>query len=163
MGKLCIQSSVKLKGNVLVPPSKSLSHRAIICASLCCEGKSTIDNIILSDDIKATISSMEALGAKIDIQQTHEDRCKLIISRNNTYINNTDESKARWDLICLAMRSIADTCIIPVQDYLGLGPEARINIPSTVGMNWTWRMKKDCLSKKMIMKIKMLTKLYGRI
>ncbi|MBP3931230.1 MAG: 4-alpha-glucanotransferase, partial [Peptostreptococcaceae bacterium] len=49
----------------------------------------------------------------------------------NTYINNTDESKARWDLICLAMRSIADTCIIPVQDYLGLGDEARMNEPST--------------------------------
>lgn len=81
------------------------------------------------------------------------------------YMNNkyTRNNAIHWDFICLAMRSIANTCIIPVQDYLGLGDEARINIPSTVGMNWTWRMKKDCFSKKIINRIKMLTKLYGRI
>ena len=80
----------------------------------------------------------------------------------NTYINNTNESEARWDLICLAMRSIADTCIIPVQDYLGLGNEARINTPSTLGNNWKWRMCEGSFSKDITSKIKMLTKLYGR-
>ena len=75
----------------------------------------------------------------------------------------TPEADIHWDYIRLAMRSVADTCIIPVQDYLGLGSEARINTPSTLGMNWTWRMNKNCFSKKMIKKIKMLTRLYGRI
>ena len=54
----------KLKGDVLIPPSKSLSHRAIIAACLA-EGKSVISNISFSKDINATISAMEALGAKV--------------------------------------------------------------------------------------------------
>ena len=49
---------------VKIPPSKSMAHRAIICASLA-KGRSRIDNIDYSDDIEATISGMEQLGAKI--------------------------------------------------------------------------------------------------
>ena len=54
----------KLKGDVIIPPSKSLSHRAIIAASLA-SGKSKITNVLFSKDILATISAMEACGAKI--------------------------------------------------------------------------------------------------
>ena len=80
------------------------------------------------------------------------------------YMNSkhTEENEIHWDFICLAMRSVADTCIIPVQDYLGLGSEARINTPSILGDNWKWRMNKASFSKETIKKIKMLTKLYGR-
>lgn len=60
---------VKLKGSVTVPPSKSLAHRAIICASLA-EGRSKIRNIQYSEDILATIAGMRAFGAVI---QTEED------------------------------------------------------------------------------------------
>ena len=60
---------VKLKGSVTVPPSKSLAHRAIICASLA-EGRSKIRNIHYSEDILATIAGMRAFGAVI---QTEED------------------------------------------------------------------------------------------
>ena len=52
----------KLKGDVIIPPSKSLSHRAIIAACLA-EGESVISNISFSKDINATIGAMEALGA----------------------------------------------------------------------------------------------------
>lgn len=54
----------KLKGEIIIPPSKSLSHRAIIAASLA-SGRSVISNIIYSEDIEATIKAMEACGAKI--------------------------------------------------------------------------------------------------
>ena len=54
----------KLKGDVLIPPSKSLSHRAIIAACLA-KGTSVISNISFSKDINATIGAMEALGAKV--------------------------------------------------------------------------------------------------
>ncbi|MDE5654067.1 MAG: 3-phosphoshikimate 1-carboxyvinyltransferase [Clostridia bacterium] len=57
----------KLKGSVVIPPSKSLAHRAIICACLS-RGKSVISNVALSDDIIATIGCMRNLGAKIDIK-----------------------------------------------------------------------------------------------
>lgn len=54
----------RLKGSVTVPPSKSLAHRAIICAALA-EGQSTVRNIQFSDDIRATIDGMRAFGAEI--------------------------------------------------------------------------------------------------
>ena len=80
------------------------------------------------------------------------------------YMNSfyTPKKEQHWDLIALAMRSIADTCIIPVQDFLGLGSEARINMPSTLGDNWKWRMTKGAFSEELKEKIRRMTKLYGR-
>ena len=68
-----------------------------------------------------------------------------------------------WSMIRAAMSSVADRCVIPVQDYLCLGNEARINEPSTLGDNWKWRMKKGQLNEKIIEKIYKMTKLYGRL
>ena len=80
------------------------------------------------------------------------------------YMNGfyTPKEEQHWDLIALAMRSTADTCIIPVQDFLGLGSEARINMPSTLGDNWKWRMTKGAFSEELKEKIRRMTKLYGR-
>lgn len=85
-------------------------------------------------------------------------------SKNMTdnYINKSKDSEINWDLICLAMRSVANTCIIPAQDYLGLEDEARLNKPSTLDNNWTWRMKKGSFDENIIEKIKTLTKIYSR-
>lgn len=66
MKSIKIKPSV-LKGTVEIPPSKSLSHRAIICASLCNKGQSILKNIILSEDIEATVEGMKKLGAKITL------------------------------------------------------------------------------------------------
>ena len=71
--------------------------------------------------------------------------------------------KLVWDMIQLAMASTANLCIIPVQDYLELPKEARINTPSTLGGNWQWRMGKDALDDKLCEKIRNLTSLYGRL
>ena len=54
----------QLSGTVCVPPSKSLAHRAIICASLS-RGRSVITNIEYSQDIRATIGAMKSLGTMI--------------------------------------------------------------------------------------------------
>lgn len=62
-----IITPTKLKGTVAIPPSKSLAHRAIICACLAC-GKSIVSNVALSDDIVATIECMRSLGAKIVVK-----------------------------------------------------------------------------------------------
>ena len=53
------------------------------------------------------------------------------------------------DLISLALESRSDMVIIPLQDYLGLGNEARINTPSTVGGNWEWRVKEEQLTDEL--------------
>lgn len=81
------------------------------------------------------------------------------------YLNNfhTPLSQIHWDYIALAMRSVADLCMIPAMDYLGLGEEARINTPSTVGTNWQWRMKKNAFQPELVEKMRKMARLYGRI
>ena len=71
----------KLRGTVTAPPSKSMAHRALICASLA-EGRSKVSGISDSKDMEATIGCMRALGAKIE---RSEDRRTVVIdgiSRN---------------------------------------------------------------------------------
>ena len=76
---------------------------------------------------------------------------------------NLSVKKAVWEIIRLAQASVADTCIIPIQDYLCLGNEARINQPSTLGGNWIWRLGKGEITDKLLKKIWKITELYGRI
>ena len=80
------------------------------------------------------------------------------------YMNNanTPKTQIHWDFIRLALASVANLCIIPLQDYLGLGSEARINTPSTLGNNWRWRMNQGGLTKELADRIRELTTLYGR-
>lgn len=66
-----------LSGTLSIPPSKSMSHRAIIAASLSA-GRSRISNVILSQDILATIEGMRAFGAQINLAP-HVDRWTLSI------------------------------------------------------------------------------------
>ena len=61
-----------------------------------------------------------------------------------------------------ALASVANLCVIPVQDYLGLGSGARINTPSTLGKNWKWRLKPGQLDDRLAEQIRRMTKLYGR-
>ena len=65
-------------------------------------------------------------------------------------------------LLRAAMSSTADMCIIPMQDWLGLGNEARINTPSTLGDNWKWRMDRDAMSDDLAAEMLRITRLYGR-
>lgn len=65
-------------------------------------------------------------------------------------------------IIRYAQLSVADTCIIPMQDYLHLDNTARINTPSTLGDNWVWRMRHEDLNETLAEKIGSLTMIYGR-
>lgn len=88
-----------------------------------------------------------------------EDR-KLAVD----YLNNADtsEKEISWDFIRLALSSVADLAVIPIQDYLELGGEARINLPSTLGGNWTWRMKEGEFTPAIIKRCRQMNRLYGR-
>ena len=81
------------------------------------------------------------------------------------YMDNADTPDERkyWDFVRLAMMSSANTCITPLQDYLGLDAEARINKPSTLGGNWEWRMDAQMLSEEMREKIYRLTRISSRL
>lgn len=74
-----------------------------------------------------------------------------------------DEATIHMDFVRAALSSVADTAIIPVQDYLGLGSEARINTPSTLGENWKWRMLPGEITEKKAKEIRRLAKIYGRL
>lgn len=76
-----------------------------------------------------------------------------IHSRNNVHLVFIRE----------ALKSVADTAIIPMQDYLALGSEARINTPSTLGNNWKWRVRKEMLTEKLAGQMRDLGEVYGRI
>jgi 3-phosphoshikimate 1-carboxyvinyltransferase len=80
MGNIKIYPN-KLKGEVKIPPSKSMAHRAVICAALG-DGISTIANIDFSDDIIATIDAMRSLGAVINNISTDSIEVKGINSKD---------------------------------------------------------------------------------
>ena len=65
--------------------------------------------------------------------------------------------------IALAMRSASRMCIIPMQDYLGLDNSCRINTPSTIGINWRWRLTEAQLTAELQQDILKQTKRYGRM
>jgi 4-alpha-glucanotransferase len=68
-----------------------------------------------------------------------------------------------WEMIRLAMMSVARTAIIPVQDLLGLGTEARMNDPSNTKGNWHWRLDKNPMTKNIIDHLREMTETYGRV
>lgn len=81
------------------------------------------------------------------------------------YMDNADTplDKIHWDFIRMAMASVGNLCIIPLQDYMGLGTEARINQPSTLGQNWKWRLKQGQLTEKLAHEIYRITDIYKRL
>ncbi len=79
------------------------------------------------------------------------------------YLNIRTNKDVQWEFIRAAMASVSETCVIPMQDYLGLGAEARINIPSTLGINWKWRMLSGQFTDELAQHILDMTKLYGRV
>ena len=68
-----------------------------------------------------------------------------------------------WKFVQMCMNSVADYCIIPMQDILGLSSESRMNIPSTVGNNWKWRIKKGAFDDEIIERLRTLTRVSGRL
>ena len=77
-------------------------------------------------------------------------------------VTELSEQDAVWAMNRLALASVADLCIIPMQDYLGLGEEARINEPSTLGQNWKWRLLPGEVELKLLEKINGLCTIYAR-
>ena len=68
-----------------------------------------------------------------------------------------------WGTIRTAMSSVSRLCLVPMQDYLELGGEARMNFPGTMGANWCWRAAEGCFSDTLAERIFGLTALYGRL
>jgi len=74
----------------------------------------------------------------------------------------TDGREINWDFIRLALGSVANTAIIPLQDALGLGSEARMNVPARESGNWSWRYTADQLTPEIRRRLAEMTDVYGR-
>ena len=79
------------------------------------------------------------------------------------YCKLNDGEGYNWGIIRTAYESVSKYAIIQMQDILGLGSEARMNIPSTLGGNWVWRVKGDVLTDELAEKLKTLATTYGRL
>jgi 4-alpha-glucanotransferase len=74
-----------------------------------------------------------------------------------------DGREVHWQFIRAVLASVADTAIIPAQDLLGLGNEARMNRPGTVSGNWRWRLVPAQLSRDQARALAVMTETYGRV
>ena len=78
-----------------------------------------------------------------------------------TYLGSVNEPMS-WAMMRAVLASVADTAIIPLQDVLGLGTEARMNLPGTSTGNWRWRFQRGALSSELAEQLRELNKAYDR-
>jgi 4-alpha-glucanotransferase len=74
----------------------------------------------------------------------------------------TDGRDAAWSMIELAFRSVAAMAIVPLQDLLNLGTDARMNLPGRASGNWTWRFLPEQITEVLSERLRDLTTIYGR-
>ncbi|MCI0339409.1 MAG: 4-alpha-glucanotransferase [Acidobacteria bacterium] len=74
----------------------------------------------------------------------------------------TDGREINWDFIRLALSSVAITAIIPMQDVLGCGSEARMNVPARESGNWSWRYASEQLTPEIRARLAEMSEVYGR-
>ena len=87
---------------------------------------------------------------------------KDTVENAKKYMHADKDEGFNWTMIRTALMSVADTVILMMPDFMGLDEEARINIPSTIGGNWQWRIAKGCLNDWLAEIIYENTALYGR-
>ncbi len=91
-------------------------------------------------------------------EASHDDKNRL-----NKYLGHEVHAHTvNWELIRLAMMSVADIALFPLQDILGLGQDARMNVPSTPSGNWVWRFTPEQVSDEAKWRLAELTDTYGR-
>ncbi|MBD2484677.1 4-alpha-glucanotransferase [Planktothrix sp. FACHB-1365] len=83
-------------------------------------------------------------------------------ARVTRYLGCTSDYGIHWDLIRLAMSCVANQAIFPLQDILGLGSEAKMNMPGEAEGNWAWRFQPGMLTEEIAERLKFFTETYGR-
>ena len=82
------------------------------------------------------------------------------------YLSGRIETKTpadvHWEFVRLAMASVANTALVPMQDLLGLGSEARMNVPGRAEGNWEWRLSAEALTPELSRRVRDLSEAYGR-
>ena len=109
-----------------------------------------------NDTTVGWFTSVAGAGSTRDEAQIERER-KFCVE----YLNS-DGGEIHWDFIRAVLASVADTAVVPLQDLLGLGTEARMNLPNSTSGNWAWRYKSGALTEEIRERLKKLTELYGR-
>ena len=79
------------------------------------------------------------------------------------YLHLDEREGENWDMMRTVWASVGQCAVVQIQDVLGLGSEARMNIPSTLGHNWTWRAAEGFDSPELAAKLHRQMELYGRL
>jgi 4-alpha-glucanotransferase len=90
--------------------------------------------------------------AKLD--QKERDACLKYLA--------TDGKEIHWEMIRAAYASVADIAMVPLQDVIGLGAEARMNLPASSSGNWLWQFRREQLDEDAAKRLRGMTELYGR-
>ena len=96
-----------------------------------------------------------------ELRRSDNENASSVISHCLEYLNS-DGKEIHWDLTRAIWSSVADTAIVPLQDLLGLGNEARMNLPATASGNWSWRFLDGDLTPELSTRLRKLTELYAR-
>jgi 4-alpha-glucanotransferase len=109
-----------------------------------------------NDTVVGWYNAQAGEGSTLNAEQAQQERdyCRKYLS--------TDGAEINWDFIRAAMASVADISIIQLQDVLGLGSEARMNIPASEQGNWGWRYTEGALTSESSARLKELAAIYGR-
>jgi 4-alpha-glucanotransferase len=110
-----------------------------------------------NDTTVGWFGSVAGTGSTRDDQQIERER-KFCLQ----YLNS-DGTEIHWDFIRTVWASVANTAVVPLQDVLGLGTEARMNLPNSTEGNWSWRFVSGALTPAIEARLKRLTELYGRV
>ncbi len=113
-----------------------------------------------SHDNDTTVGWWTSAGAADSTRTLEDIRKEREFAR--AYLNFDDDAEINWIMIRALEASVADVVIIPLQDVLGLGGSARMNLPGTVSGNWKWRYRPGELSGELSSRLRSLTALYGR-
>ena len=88
---------------------------------------------------------------------------KNSVKKAKEYLRMTKEEGYNWGMMCGAWMSSANLAVVTMQDLIGLGSSARMNVPSTLGGNWTWRALPGQINAPLANKLHHKTELYGRL
>ena len=109
-----------------------------------------------NDTAVGWFNAVEGAGSTRRAKQIEEQRQFCL-----HYLKSTG-AEIHWDFIRAVWGSVADRAIAPLQDVLGLGSEARMNLPNSNEGNWTWRFEHGALTRDLAARLRELNRLYGR-
>ena len=113
-----------------------------------------------------TVNSVCYTGThdNLTMQQWFDEAVPEDIVLAKAYLGLNEEEGYVWGTIRGCMGSVSKLCVVQMQDYLGLGGEARMNFPGTLSSNnWSWRAEPGCITEDLAAKIYDMTKRYGRL